>query len=61
MSLNNTSAVLQHNEQREIEAIGRKSTGVEGRSEGDWLLKMPFAGRGMSYVRLSIGEMFNLP
>ena len=59
MSLSNTSAVLQHNEQREIEAIGRKSTGVEGKSEGDWLLRMPFAGLGMSNVRLSLGEMFN--
>jgi len=59
MSLDNTSAVLNHNKQREIEAIARKSTGSEGEPEGEWLLKVPFAGRGMSNVRLSAGEIFN--
>ena len=59
MSLDNTSAILEHNKQREIEAIGRKSTASEGKSEGEWLLKVPFAGRGMSNVRLSVGEIFN--
>jgi len=57
--LNRTSEVLQHNKQREAEAVSRKATAVEGKSEGDWLLKLPFAGRGMSNIRLCTGEMFN--
>jgi SAM-dependent methyltransferase len=57
--LSRTSEVLQHNKQREAEAIGRKSTGLEGKFESDWLLKLPFAGRGMSNIRLCAGEIFN--
>ena len=57
--LDRTSEVLQHNKQREAEAVSRKSTAVEGKSEGEWLLKLPFAGRGMSNIRLCTGEMFN--
>lgn len=57
--LNRTSEVVQHNKQREAEAVSRKATAVEGKSEGDWLLKLPFAGRGMSNIRLCTGEMFN--
>jgi SAM-dependent methyltransferase len=58
-NLDRTSDVLQHNKQREAEAVSRKSTAGEGKSEGEWLLKLPFAGRGMSNIRLCTGEMFN--
>ena len=59
MALDKTTVVLEHNKQREIEALARKSTGSEGKPEGEWLLKVPFAGRGMSNVRLSAGEIYN--
>jgi SAM-dependent methyltransferase len=57
--LDRIAEVLQHDKQREAEAIRRKSITVEGGLDGEWLLKLPFAGRGMSNIRLSTGEMFD--
>jgi len=59
LDLDRTAEVLQHDKQREAEAVSRKATGAEGVSAGEWLLKQPFAGRGASNIRLCTGEMFN--
>ncbi len=51
--------VIQHDKAREAEAVQRKSTSNSGAAEGTWLLNVPFAGRGMTNLRLSLGEIFN--
>ena len=51
--------VLQHDKAREAEAVQRKSSSSSGESAGDWLLRVPFAGHGMTNLRLSLGEIFN--
>ena len=57
--LDRTAEVLQQDKLREAEAIRGKSITVEGGSDGEWLLKLPFAGRGMFNIRLSAGEMLD--
>jgi SAM-dependent methyltransferase len=51
--------VIQHDKAREAEALQRKSSSSSGESAGDWLLRVPFAGRGMTNLQLSLGEIFN--
>ena len=50
--------VVEHQKQREIEATGRKVT-LGDQTEGIWFHQQPFAGTGMSNIRLSLGEIFN--
>jgi len=59
MALEKTTEIVEHNKRREAEAVSRKATSADGKSEGEWLFKLPFAGRGMSNVRLSTGEIAN--
>lgn len=54
-----TPALLSHDKTRESEAYQRKSSSSTGEIEGEWLLRQPFAGRGMTNVRLSLGEIYN--
>jgi SAM-dependent methyltransferase len=51
--------VSAHDKAREAEALRRKSSSAHGEPAGDWLLQMPFAGLGMSNIRLAVGEMYN--
>jgi SAM-dependent methyltransferase len=52
-------ASLEHEKARESEAVRRKSTSSSDAAAGDWLLNVPFAGRGMTNVRVSVGEIYN--
>ncbi len=51
--------VSAHDKEREAEALRRKSASASGEPPGDWLLQMPFAGLGMTNIRLAVGEMYN--
>ena len=51
--------VSAHDKEREAEALRRKSSSAHEEPAGDWLLQMPFAGLGMSNIRLAVGEMYN--
>ena len=53
-----TTQVVEHKKQREIEASSRKASSLD-KVEGTWFLQQPFAGVGMSNIRLSLGEIFN--
>jgi len=53
-----TTQVVEHQKQREIEATGRKVS-LGDQAEGIWFLQQPFAGTGMSNIRLSLGEIFD--
>ena len=59
MGLESISEIPQHDKAHEVEAVARKTSSAHGDPATDWLLKMPFAGIGMSNVRISLGEMYN--
>jgi ubiquinone/menaquinone biosynthesis C-methylase UbiE len=57
--LEKTTQVLEHNKQREVEAVSRKASSADGAGVGEWLMNLPFPGTGMSNIRVSLGEIFN--